>query len=556
MKKIFRQILVVISLISISACSDLEPEVLDEALNSDLLEGAGAAEGILAPVYGRMNQLFNSHEDWFLIQEITTDEAMVPYRGGTDWFNGGILIEAYRHTWTPTHNNLRNVWNQLVQGVARSAIAVNTISGLDNANGSAYIAEARAMGAFYNYCLLDAYGVCLYKDPANIYSSEKSQILRGAEAVEFLLSELDAVEAGLKTKTEVGAGRFTKAAAWALKARIYLNKAVYTDRYAAIFNFAASDMQKAIENCDKVISSGEYSLESGEYFSIFNMDNHNHKEHIFAIDHRDDANNAGRMTWFSLARNQHFSLTNLVSTGTDGGSVTSDYYNTWKDNTDDPRFFKEYIKQDGTQTSIPDAAYKLNRGFLQGQQYGIALNPARTAFKRAANGELVVEKLFNTQRTGEAVNFTIAVDLETNNGHSSGVRVSKYEVDPRSTNGRNYSRVDQPLMRIGEIYLTRAEAKLRSGDRTGALADINAIRTARRHPRQMTAAELSLDNIYRERGYELYWEMVRRTDMVRFGKFEDTYTSKTNKDIYRRIFPIPQATIDADPSFLQQNQGY
>ena len=33
--------------------------------------------------------------------------------------------------------------------------------------------------------------------------------------------------------------------------------------------------------------------------------------------------------------------------------------------------------------------------------------------------------------------------------------------------------------------------------------------------------------------------------MIRFGKFEDSWTSKTNSDKHRRIFPIPQTVIDA-----------
>lgn len=540
-------------------CTDLEEQILDEARNEQLLRDPSAAESILAPVYARMNQLFNSHEDWFLIQELSTDEAIVPYRGGTDWFNGGILIEAYRHTWTTNHRTLANVWNQITQGIARSAIAVNTLATIDvvNPNISAYAAEAKAMGALFNYCLLDAYGLCLYKDPAQIYSTtETSRIMRGEEAVEFLLAELDAALPDLKEKGEIGSGRFTKGAAEALKARILLNKAVYVDPYAATHSFQSSDMDAVIQACNAVINSGGYALESQDYFSIFDLDNRNHPELIFAVDHRDDANNGGRLIWFTLARNQHLSLVNLTSVGTDGASTTSDFYHTWDGNHDDPRFYKEYIPQDGLPASIPDAAYRINRGFLVGQQYGIVLNSDRSDFKRADNGELLIEKLYNTQRTGEAVDFTVEVAIEQQNGHSNGVRVSKYEADQRSTNGRNFSTVNQPLLRLADVYLMRAEAYLRKGEVASALSDLNALRSARNHPRQFSIADVSLDAIYRERGYELYWEMIRRTDMIRFGKFEDTWTSKTNNEVHRRLFPIPQAVMDANPNFIQQNKDY
>ena len=63
----------------------------------------------------------------------------------------------------------------------------------------------------------------------------------------------------------------------------------------------------------------------------------------------------------------------------------------------------------------------------------------------------------------------------------------------------------------------------------------------------------------RERGFEFYWEMVRRTDMIRFGKYEDAWTEKTDNDKLKRLFPIPQTAIDGAseiPGFLAQNQGY
>jgi hypothetical protein len=70
---------------------------------------------------------------------------------------------------------------------------------------------------------------------------------------------------------------------------------------------------------------------------------------------------------------------------------------------------------------------------------------------------------------------------------------------------------------------------------------------------------MDLDILFRERGFEFYWEMVRRTDMIRFGKYEGTWTEKTNSDKTKRLFPIPQLAIDGASSltgYLVQNQGY
>jgi hypothetical protein len=102
---------------------------------------------------------------------------------------------------------------------------------------------------------------------------------------------------------------------------------------------------------------------------------------------------------------------------------------------------------------------------------------------------------------------------------------------------------------------------MRKGDAAGALTDVNTLRTARVSGNLKAAAlsSVNLDLIYRERGFELYWEMQRRTDMVRFGKFEGSWTEKTSSDKNKRVFPIPQTAIDGAsnlPGYLKQNPGY
>ena len=107
----------------------------------------------------------------------------------------------------------------------------------------------------------------------------------------------------------------------------------------------------------------------------------------------------------------------------------------------------------------------------------------------------------------------------------------------------------------------RAEAKLRkSGDAASALADVNAVRAARTATTPPPAlSSMTLDLLFRERGFELYWEALRRTDMIRFGKYEDTWTEKSNADKMKRLFPIPQTAIDGAsnlPGYLRQNDSY
>ena len=106
----------------------------------------------------------------------------------------------------------------------------------------------------------------------------------------------------------------------------------------------------------------------------------------------------------------------------------------------------------------------------------------------------------------------------------------------------------------------RAEAQLKKNNAAAALSDVNTVRAARTSTTPPPAlTSMNLDLLYRERGFEFYWEMLRRTDQVRFGKYEDTWTEKDNKDKNKRIFPIPQTAIDGVSnlvSYLVQNPGY
>jgi hypothetical protein len=117
------------------------------------------------------------------------------------------------------------------------------------------------------------------------------------------------------------------------------------------------------------------------------------------------------------------------------------------------------------------------------------------------------------------------------------------------------------LLRYAEIYMMRAEAKLRKGQIGEALADMNIVRTSRtaRAPIPAALTAINLDILYREYGFEFYWEGLRRTTQIRFNHFEDKWTEKSDVDVNHRLFPIPQVAIDGasnTPGYLVQNKGY
>jgi hypothetical protein len=374
-----------------------------------------------------------------------------------------------------------------------------------------------------------------------------------------------AIEPTLGTST--GPGRLTKGAVWGLLARLHLNAAVYRDIYAATFTFKPEDMDKVIEYTDKIINSGQYSL-SPDYWAIFGNANHDNKELIFAIDQRAELNGHNRMAYFSLANDQRPLPAYPAANGTDGPAITSDFYRSWVglykdvDPADaDPRFYKQNIKP--TDECIAEADYNIDRGILRGQQYGLQYSGG--AFLKCPDGKFKVGKIYNTRKAAPypPVIHTEMIDFSTaGSDYSTGFRVEKYEFSKKSQSGRNYGEADISIVRLADVYLMRAEAKLRkSNDAAGALADVNKVRTARtaNKPAGSTLTAIDLDALLRERGFELYWEMHRRTDLIRFGKYESAWTEKSNTDKNKRIFPIPQTAIDGAsnlPGYLKQNPGY
>jgi hypothetical protein len=442
--------------------------------------------------------------------------------------------------------------------------AIEQLGNNGDASSKIYQAEARGMRAFYSMLSLDLFGLVFTKEN----ESDLSTILRGNEAVEYIKNDLLAAEPDLDANA--GPGRLTPAAVWGLLARLHLNAAVYRDRYATAFNFQSEDMDKVIAYCDQIIASGKFQL-SSDYFAIFGNSNHDNKELIFAIDQRFDlAGSHNRLAYFSISGDQ-WPLPNFPNAnGTDGPAITPDFYRTWVNAygpTDpaaiDPRFYKQNlaIYTDPSATCVAADKFNVNRGILRGQQYGLIKQSG--AFVKCGDGTYKVDKLYNVSRNRPTlpVDFTEEVNFSTFSNHNNGYRVEKYEFGRNSDSGRNKGDADIVILRLADIFMMRAEAKLRkSSDAASALEDVNIVRASRTvSAPPPPLASMDLDLLFRERGFEFYWEMLRRTDMIRFGKYEGTWTEKDNSDVHKRIFPIPQTAIDAAsnlPGYLVQNAGY
>ncbi len=156
--------------------------------------------------------------------------------------------------------------------------------------------------------------------------NETSEILRGEDAFNYIESEFLAAEEAVLPN--IGPGRLSKGAIQGLLARLYLNAAVYKDRYAENFSFDEEDMNKVIEYCDKIINSGSYEL-SSDYFSLFDDKNHSNAELVFVYDQCAELNGHNRFGYFSLSGDTYPLPEFPNANGTDGPGITPDFYDTW-----------------------------------------------------------------------------------------------------------------------------------------------------------------------------------------------------------------------------------
>lgn len=108
-----------------------------------------------------------------------------------------------------------------------------------------------------------------------------------------------------------------------------------------------------------------------------------------------------------------------------------------------------------------------------------------------------------------------------------------------------------PVIRLAELYLTRAEGNFRMGTAIGAtpLDDVNRLRPRTGLPLYVT---ITLNDILLERRLELAHEGHRIHDIKRLMGTADGLAY----DADRLVFPIPQREVDASKGVIVQNPGY
>jgi hypothetical protein len=458
-------------------------------------------------------------------QEVSTDEAILAWGdpGVRDWHN---------MNWTASNPLIRGLYYRIYYEIAvanefireASDDKLNSrLSGTDIATAKRYRAEARFLRAVAYMHVLDLYGggpLVKDTDPSGVFTppyGTRQQLYDYVES-ELLALSNDADFADPRTNEY---GRVDKAAAWGMLSRLYLNAQVYTG--TPRFTEAATFAKRVIDVPGYALSSTAAGNVSSAYGRLFLADNNTapaRDEIIWPVTF--DANNT-----------RSFGGTTFLVNGSTSSSNTN-----WKSKVGMPQGGWGGMRATRNLFQLfPDTALdRRGRFWTQGQSLEI------NDIGNFPEGYGVL-KFRNVTSTGTALGGS-----------------------------QSQSSVDYPMIRLAEVMLNYAEAVTRGGTGDAALARtyVNQIRR-RAYGLPINSASTVADvasittaSLLDERGRELFWEGLRRTDLIRYGRFvEGTYLwpwkggvkDGRGVEAYRVLYPLPASDLTVNPN-LRQNPGY
>ena len=146
MKKVKELILVIAGLVFIvPACTNLDEELYSDLKADDFFKTDDEYISALGAAYANFTAM-GSHSNIWSTNELSSDELVVPTRGG-DWYDGGVLLQVHQHEYTPDNGFVRNAWNTLYAGVNTTNRLIYQFK--DVAGSEAYTAELRAIRAYW-----------------------------------------------------------------------------------------------------------------------------------------------------------------------------------------------------------------------------------------------------------------------------------------------------------------------------------------------------------------------------------------------------------------------
>ena len=594
MKKYILSFLTCILLIpAFTTCNMLDEVNYGSPTKEELTSNEASVVLMVGQAYADVKWL-HDHWGYWGVNLLTADEGVCPVRmPGTHWSDAGYWRNLNTHSWNKFGKAFENIWNTTNSGAILCNKLIMTLDSCQDVMSPAvyhqYKSELVCLRSYYYFMLFDCFGRIPYMEK---FEKAKAEPLMEPYMVwahlimnlEEAAKELPAVGKDVTAKEYYG--RCSKAFAYTLLARLYLNAPSYkstADGAPEFIDALLADEQamhlldsvgvtiaseadfytNAARCCEEVISgnAGSYEIEQN-YFSNFKISNQESKENIFVIvedgranfDYRDYAGsmaNKLRITMLSL-HYCHQNTWNLLEKPWNGFCAR-------------PKFIKRYNEDD-----VRGPGNEGN-GTKNLKQWGWFVGPVYDAAGK------------NIQKDENDTTVIIVADAPAMNGSgwldnatwNDGARIFKYEIDKTAT--YKFCENDFVLFRLADVYWMNEEALKRGGQGSSHLADPNfqtilarafaysgeneADRVAKFIEAYGDPRSWTLEQICDERGREFAWENLRRRDLIRFDQFETVqYVEQKQKN--RRWFPIPYKVLEnaerdeQGQAIWTQNPGY
>ncbi len=422
------------------------------------------------------------------------------------WNDEGIP-DVCKMQWDQSTGLIYSIYSRIFFQVAlcNEFIRQANASSVDLPNKDLMVAEARAMRAMSYYHAIDNFGNVPFADENSVVGQKPVRITR-TDLYDWLEKELIDLRdnSALKDKAGTEYGRMNKSAVKMILAKLYLNAEVYT---------GTAQWQKCADVLTDLMDDG-YSLHTSSagvynaYQELFLADNDRcTDEIIFSIQQDGDNTQSYGVTNYLVfaftGGSMNAEADMGISSGWEGCRMTPEFYNKFDTATDQRALFWT----DGQQVSIDD---------LGKFTHGIAFQKYRN--KTSAGNP------------GKQLGF---VDT------------------------------DFPMFRFADVLLMAAECSIHNTSITQSqgLEYINQVRS-RAGLANLTS--LDVNTILDERARELYLELWRRQDLVRYNKFTTAdYLWQWKGGVqegkavesYKNLFPIPTSDLMVNGN-LEQNEGY
>ncbi len=538
------------------------------------------------------------HDHWgyWGVASLTSDECLCPVRmPREDWADGGYWRNLNTHNWNEFGDAFKNIWNTTISGAVLCNRLLNTLdsykTSMTEAEYKQFVAELEVLRSYYYYLLFDCFGRIPYlEDFVEITEPLVAPNVVWSRLVACLEKNAPNMPKVTDGNRAANYGRVTQGFAYALLARLYLNAPSFDcnpdnvelvlverdmtteekkevvvmkeDDFCSTYGVTkitseADFYTNAVRCCDKVIDSRSYSIES-DFFSNFKIQNEGSRENIFVIVENGNAEFDSRSNGSMSNKLRMITLTLTYPMQETWGLVELP----WNGFCARPSFIDRYAE-----TDVRGPGNEGN-GTNNVKQWGWFLGPVYDA-----KGEKVMTYADCSDPDTKAivVNEITSLDEAKNN---EGARLLKYEVD--KTGKYAWGENDFVLMRYADVLWMKEEAIKRGGQGTSGVTTgefqtmlkrsfaYDADPKAAYEAAYKDVTNWTVDQILDERGREFAWELTRRRDLIRCGKFSDPKYVEyvTGTQAHRNWFPIPFSVLEKaerneDGSRIwTQNEGY